>query len=66
MKALPLLFHYGMVDFSAVGSGCVTTQNVEVTCIRLAQLRKQENNTKFNVVLNVLNQVYFKKMCASC
>ena len=39
MKALPLLFHYGMVDFSAVGSGCVTTQNVEVTCIRQAQLK---------------------------
>ena len=34
-----------MVASSALGSGCVTTQNVEVTCISQAQLRKQENNT---------------------
>ena len=57
---------FGMVALSALRSGCVAAQNVEVTCIRPAQLRKPQNNTKFNVVLNVLNQLYFKKMCASC
>ena len=28
-----------MVVLSAVGSGCVTTQNVEVTCMMQAQLK---------------------------
>ena len=59
-------FIWGMVALSALGSGCVAAQNVEVTCMRPAQLRKQENNTKFKVVLNVINQLYFNKMCVSC
>ena len=59
-------FTWGMVAFSALESGCVAAQNVEVTCMRPAQLRKQEKNPKLNVVLNVLNQLYFKKMCGNC
>ena len=59
-------FKWGMVALYALGSGCVAAQNVEVTCMRPAQLRKQENNTKLKVVLNVINQLYFNKMCVSC
>ena len=38
MKALNLFFHCS----SALGSECVAAQNVEVTCMRPAQLRKPE------------------------
>ena len=46
-----------MVASSATGSKCVLAPNDEVTCIRLAQLRKPENNTKFNWLLNVFSYI---------
>ena len=55
-----------MVDCSAMRGDCVTDQNVEATCTTPEPLRKPKNYTKFDVVLNVLDQLYFQKMYVSC
>ena len=52
-------FKLGMIACSALKIDCETDQNVEVTCITPEPLRKPKNYTKFDVVLNVLDQLYF-------
>ena len=52
-----------MIACSALKIDCVTDQNVEAPCTTPGPLRKAKNYTKFNVVLNVLNKLYFYKMC---
>ena len=56
---------WGMVDCVPPRIDWVPSQNAEVTWLRPAHSRKQQNNTKFDVVWNVLNQVYFWKMYVS-
>ena len=55
----------GMVAYTCIKSGYVASQNVEVHCLTPEPLRKQESNTKFEVVLNALDQLDFKKIWVS-
>ena len=52
---------WGMVACYSPGSDWVSSQDIEVTWLRPARLRTTQNTKKFNMVLNVLVQFYFKK-----
>ena len=50
-------FKWGMVACSPPRNDWVPSQNVEVTWLRWEHSRKPQNDTKFDVVWNVLNQL---------
>ena len=51
-----------MIACSPPRNDLIPSQNVEVTWLRPAALRKPQNNTKFDEVWNVLNQLYLENM----
>ena len=52
-------FKWGIAACSPPRNDWVPSQNVEGCWLRLEQLRKPKNNTKFDEVWNVLNQLCF-------